>query len=154
MTFQFPNPPITNLLTFRASAALAGAGAWDATPLEVAVPSQSKIKLYCVYTRGAAGGAVDLQPQYAPRSIDAAGVEDWFAQTRYSGGVLAAGSDTQSRLQREYFTYASTAAGAENFVISIDIDSTVERVRVPCRESGVVGNPGTVHIVGFVYSNQ
>lgn len=147
------NSPITNPLLFRAAAALPAAGAWT-TPLEVAVPYKGELALYCTYTRGALGGACDIQPEYSPRSVDAAGVEDWFMQTEYSAAVLAAGVDSQSRLQREYFTYGSTAAGAENFVVKIDIDATVERVRVRARESGVVATPGNLAIYGYAYSEQ
>ena len=148
------NYPITNPILFRAAAALPGAGALDATPLEVAVPYMSKLKLYCTYTRAAVGGSVDMLIQYAPRSGDIPVLEDWFTQTEYSAAVLAPGADSTSFLQRELLRYTSTAAGAECFIVSIDIDSTVERVRVACREVGAVANPGAVSIYGFAYSNQ
>lgn len=148
------NSPLTNPLLFRAAAILAPAGALDAAPLEVAVPYKSKLKLYCTYTRAAAGGSVDLLIQYAPRSADIPILEDWFSQTEYSAAVLAPGVDSTSFLQRELLRYTSTGAGAECFIVSLDIDSTVERVRVACREVGAVGNPGAVSIYGFAYSNQ
>lgn len=153
----FPFPPITNPITFRASAALPAAGAWDAAPLEIAVPSKSRMTLYVSYTRGAAGGAMDFQVVVSPYAANLAGVEDWFMQTEYSAAVLAAGVDSGSRLQREYVTYASQAAAIENFVYGpIDLGAGVERVYVRARESatGIVATPGTAHIVGLVYNEQ
>lgn len=153
-TFVFP--PITNPITFRARAALAGAGAWDATPTVVACPSQTRATLYIEYTRGAAGGAVDFQVAVSPYAADqVAPVESWFYQSEYSAAVLAAGVDSQSRLQREYLTYLSQGAAAETFVYGpIDLGAGVERIEVRARESGVVGTPGTCHIVGIIYSEQ
>jgi len=58
---MFNFPPITNPFVFRAAAALAGAGAWDATPLIISCQSKSRLTLYLSYTRGAAGGAFDFQ---------------------------------------------------------------------------------------------
>lgn len=151
----FPFPPITNPLTFRAAAALPAAGAWDATPLIVACPQYSRLVLYLSYTRGAAGGAFDFQVQVSPYSANAAVVQSWFNQTEFSPAVLAAGADSQSRLQQEYVTYASQGAAIENPVYGpIELGAGVERVMVRARESGVVGTPGTLHIVGIVYNEQ
>jgi hypothetical protein len=155
MTFTFPVPPLTNPFVFRASAALAGAGAWDATPLVIACPQHSRVTFYMSYTRGAAGGAVDFQLLVSPYSATVAGVENWFIQTEFSPAVLAAGVDSQSRLQQEYVTYASKAAAIENVVYGpVDIGANVERIELRARESGVVGTPGTFHVMGVVYSEQ
>lgn len=155
MDFQFPSPPITNPFTFRAAAALPGAGAWDATPLEIACPSQARMTLYVSYTRGAAGGAFDLQLQYSPYSANSLVAANWFTESEFSAAVLAAGVDSQNRLQRAYVTYQSQGAAIENVIYGpFDIDATVERVRLVARESGVVGNPGTLHVVGLIYSVQ
>lgn len=133
--------------TARAAAALPAAGAWDAAPLELYCAGYRICNLYIVYTRAAAGGAMDFQLQVSPRSADAGGVEDWFAASAYDVGAVAAGVDTASAIQREVITYTSTAAGAEDFVFAFVLGPGVERIRIPCRESGVVGNPGAVHIV-------
>jgi hypothetical protein len=153
MPYAEPFPPITNPFTFRASAALAGAGAWDATPTIVACPSYSNLVLYISYTRGAAGGAFDFQLQVSPYSANALVVQSWFNQSEYSAAVLAAGVDSQSRLQQEYITYQSQAAAIENVVYGpVDLGAGIERIMVRARESGVVGTPGTLHIVGIVYN--
>lgn len=155
MPYAEPFPGITNPFTFRASAALPAAGAWDATPLEIACPSNAYVELYFSYTRGAAGGAFDFQMQVSPYSVNPAVVQSWFSQTEFSAAVLAAGVDSQSRLQREYVTYASQGAAIENPSFGpIELGATVERIRIPCRESGVVGTPGTLHIVGIVYNTR
>jgi len=134
--------------TFRAAAALAAAGAFDAAPLEIDTTGMDVLALYVTYTRAGAGGAVDLQPEFSPRSVDAAGVEDWFQATIYNAGAVAAGVDTASLLQREDYTYQATGAGAETFVYALKLNGAVERVRIPCAESGAVGTPGACHIVG------
>jgi len=143
------NPYFTDLTpTFRAAAALPAAGAFDGTPLEIAVTGMDSLILYITYTRAGAGGAVDLRPEFSPRSADAAGVEDWFQATIYSAAVVVAGADTYSDLQRELFTYQATAAGAETFVYTLQLNGAVERLRIPCAESGALGTPGACHIVG------
>ncbi|OGO65926.1 MAG: hypothetical protein A2029_01530 [Chloroflexi bacterium RBG_19FT_COMBO_47_9] len=145
-------PPITNEIIFRASAVLPAAGAWDAAPLEIAVPSKSRMTLYISYTRGAAGGAMDFQVVVSPYSATRAGVQNWFMQSQYDSAALVAGADSQGRVQREYITYGSIGAAIENFVYgSVELDAGVERVRVQARESGVVATPGICHIVGIVY---
>lgn len=152
-----PNPnlndifPVENPVTVRAAAALLGGGAWDATPTEFSVANAHWITLYITYTRAAAGGAIDIQAQWSPYAVLTAGVENWFTQSLYSAGAVAGGADSQSRVQREYVTYSSTAVGAETIAYGpIRIEGTVERLRVACRESGAVANPGTVHIVAIV----
>ena len=134
--------------TFRAAAALPAAGAFDAAPLEIDTAGMDVLVLYVTYTRGAVGGAVSVRPEYSPRSADAAGVEDWFRQTIYSPGAVALNADTTSITQHEDFQYGSLGATAENFVYTLQLGGAVERVRVACAESGVVGNPGSCHIVG------
>ena len=137
-----------NPIVVRASAALSGGGVWDAAPTEFSVAGIGAITFYITYTRAGAGGAFDLQLRSSPYSADVVGVQSWFAMSLYTSGVLAAGVDTQSRIQAEYITYQATAAGAEVFVYGpVELMGTVERLRVRCRESGAVATPGTVHIV-------
>jgi hypothetical protein len=140
---------IDNPITVRASAALPGAGAWDATPTVFAVAGISNITLYISYTRGAAGGAFDIQTLVSPYSANQLVVQNWFSQSAHGIGAPAAGVDTQSRVQREYDTYQATGAAIESFVYGpIELDMTIERIAFQCRESGAVGAPGTLHIVG------
>lgn len=154
MPYPEPFPPITNPVVFRASAVLAGANAWDATPLIVACPQYSRLILYISYTRGAAGGWMDFQIQVSPYSANVAGVQSWFTQTEYSGAVLAAGVDSASRIQREYITYQATGAAIENFVYGpVELGACVERVLVTCREGSGVA-VGTVHIMGCIYNER
>ena len=154
MAFTFPVPPLTNPITFRASAVLLGGNAWDVTPLVVACPAHSKLTLFLSYTRGAAGGAFDFQILVSPYSADVVGVQSWFMQSEFTPAVLAAGVDSQSRLQREYVTYASQAAAIENVVYGpVDLGANIERVQVRARESSQVA-VGTLHVVGVIYSEQ
>jgi hypothetical protein len=144
---------IGTLNILRASAALPAAGAWDAAPTVVAAARTSRITLYCSYTRGGAGGACDFQIQVSPYSVTAlapAGGAEWLPIAQYTGGILAAGADVQSRVQREYVTYQATGAGQEAFAFGpIEIEA-IERVRVTARESGNVGAPGTLQIQGVL----
>ncbi len=145
------HPVIDNPVTIRADTALAGAGAWDAAPLEIACAGFRFAMFYFAYTRGGAAGAFDFQLQVSPRSADAAGVEDWFSQSMMAAGALAAGADTQSRVQREYLTYQATGAGMEDIAYGpVDLGGAAERLRLPCRESGNAGAPGTLHCVAVL----
>ena len=145
---MFPTyPAITNPVTLRTSAALPAAGAWDATPLSAIVGTTSRINLYFEYTRGAAGGAVDWKIETALP----AGTE-WYQTTIESPGIMVAGSDIQSYVQRNHRTYTSTGAAIERFVYGpIEIEAA-EQFRVVARESGVVGNPGTFEVLAIIDS--
>ena len=132
----------------RVSAILAAA--WDAAPLELACPYFDYVTLALSYTRGAVGGAFDIQIWSSLYSLDAgvpAGGAAWKAESVYAGGILAAGADTQSRLQREFETYQATGAAIEAFTYGpIALAGTIERIRVRARESGDVQNLGTLQI--------
>ena len=140
----------------RASAALPAAGAWDATPIEQNVAGAGSILLTFSYTEGAvAGGAFNWQLQVSPFSIAAlvpAGTGEWGDESLHSMGAVVGGADTQSLVQAEYQTFDPTGAAIETFVYGpIELDHTVERVRIPCAESGQVATPGTLAIVMTVY---
>jgi len=129
--------------TARAAAALPAAGAWDATPTEMACPGFQFVTLYISYTRGAAGG--DMQFRIEANPDAAAGT--WYRGGLYAAGAVASGGDSLSNLQREDVEYGSTAAGAETVIYGpLEIRGGMERLRVPCAESGAVGTPGTVSI--------
>ena len=145
----------TNPVTMRASAALPAAGAWDATPTTQNVAGARYVMLSFTYTRGAATGAFDWQIQSSIYSIAGnvpAGAGEWADESIYAGGAVVAGADTQSRAQAEYATFQATGAAAETFTVGpIELDGTIERLRIPCRESGVTGTPGTLACVMEVY---
>ena len=131
-------------------AALPAAGAWVVGP-EITAAIFDQITLFADYIRGAAGGAVDLRLEYSPYSVDQVGVDNWFQMSIYSAGAMAAGTDIQSFIQREYITYTSTGATSEAFIYGpLSLMQTVERVRISARESGVVGTPGTIHVVAVL----
>jgi hypothetical protein len=139
-----PYPFVVNPPVIRAVAVLPAAPAWDATPLEINTVGVHYATFYMSYIRGAIGGAVDFYFEISPMSVDPVAPPTWWRQTLYAGGILAAGVDTQSRVQREYVTYGSTGALLENFVWGpIDLGLSAERIRMFARESGVPGTPGT-----------
>ena len=133
----------------RASAALPAAGAWD-TPTELNVSGAQWITTIFTYTRGAAGGAFDWQMEHSIYSLAAnvpAGANEWSDESVLQLGVVAAGVDTQNLIQECYTTYTSNVAGADSFSVGqVELGGTIERVRFRCRESGVVGTPGTLQI--------
>ena len=141
-----------NPVDARATAALGAAGAWDATPTAFFVSGAQSLTLAFTYTRGAAGGTFDYQIEvslYAVAANAPTGAAEWITEAVYGSGAVALGVDTQSRIQREYQTFGSQGAAAEDFAYGpIALGGTIERVRIRARESadGVVGTPGTLQI--------
>ena len=68
-------------------------------------------------------------------------------------GAVALGADTQSREQREYQTYGSQGAAAEDYQIDFELQAPYERIRIRARESadGDQNNPGTLQITMVVW---
>jgi len=142
--------PDENPVEIRAAAALPAAGAYDPNPTEIAVAGIEWITLYFAYTRGGAGGAFDWQIQVSPYSADTGG-NDWFAQSVYAAGAVVAGVDTTSNVQREENSYQATGAAVETFVLGpIRLAGTIERIRIPCQESGNVGAPGNLEVMAVM----
>lgn len=140
---------VQSLQTARASAALPGAGAWDATPLALFTSGAQRLTITFTYTRGAAGGAFDWQMETSAYSIDAsapAGAGVWATMSIYAAGALVAGADLQSRQQDELVTYTPDAAAIHSLVYGPTDVSGVERIRVRARESGNVANPGLLAV--------
>jgi len=140
-------PTYLQLQTVRASAILLPAGAWDAAT-ELYCTALSYVTFYMSYTRGGAAGAFDFTLEVSPYGADVAGVQSWFQQGIIAGGAVAAGADTTSLTQREQASYTAVGAAIENYVYGpVELQGTVERLRMPCAETGNAGAPGTVHIV-------
>ena len=140
-----------NPVTLRASAALPAAGAWDATPTASFSSGAHNLTLYFTYTDAAQGaGAFDWQLEvsaYSAVALAPTGAAEWVTESVYASGGVVAGADTTSLVQRELQSYTSQGAAAEDFVFGpIELNVTIERVRVRARESGVVGTPGTLQI--------
>lgn len=135
----------------RASALLPAAGAWDATPTELNVSALSGM-LFFTYTQGDQAGAFEWQVQVSPYASAAdipAGAEEWLTLGERQAGVAAAGVDTTNLVQRGIQSYTSTGAGAEAFTDVLRFFAPVQRIRVPARETGVAGDPGTLQIQGM-----
>lgn len=133
----------------RATAALEAAGAWDAAPTELNVYGATSMILSFTYTRGAAGGAFDFQIQasiYSVTALAPAGAGEWMDESLYAAGIVAAGADTTSLVQAELQSFTSQGAAAETFIYGPILLESTERIRIPARESGVVGTPGTLQV--------
>jgi hypothetical protein len=130
----------------RVSAVLAGGGAFDVAPLELACPEFHFVTLEIAYTRGGAGGDMQLKIEISP---DATGT-DWYQAGLYKAGNVLSGADVTSNIQREEIEYGSTAAGVERFTLApLQLQGGAQRIRIPCQESGAVGTPGMVEIIAM-----
>lgn len=141
-------PGQTNPVTLRTSAVLLGAATWDVTPLIVPSTGFDIVTFFFAYTRGAAVGGFDWYIEGSPYAVDVtAPLSSWFCQTLYAAGVLAAGVDTQSRIQREYITYTATGAAIESFMYGpLRFIGTIERLRLFARESTAIA-VGTLQVM-------
>jgi len=139
-----------NVQIARVSAILLAAGAWDATPLELACPYFDFVSLAFTYTRGGVAGAFDWQLWTSLYSVAAnapAGAQEWHAPPIYASGAVAAGADTQSLVQDEYLTYTPIDVAVHSFNYGpVPLRGTIERIYVAARESGNAGAPGTLQI--------
>lgn len=136
------SPSYLDLQTARATVVLPGAGAYDATPIELPCQEYDFITLYIAYTRGDTGGAFKMKIEVSP---DSSG-DTWYRSTVYDAGAVAGGSDTTSLFQREELQYTATGATVEKVVFRVTLDAGVQRVRIPCAEAGAVGKPGTLGV--------
>jgi hypothetical protein len=146
----------TNPVNMRATGALGAAGAWDAAPTEQSIFGAQGLTLSFTYTRAAAGGAFDYQIELSPYGVVGdvpGGAAEWVTEALYQAGGVALGADAQSREQREYQTYGSTSAAAEDYQLDFELQAPYERIRVRARESadGVQANPGTLQITMVVW---
>ena len=152
------SPSYLDLQTARATVVLPGAGAYDATPIELPCQEYDFMTLYIAYTRGDTGGAFKMKIEVSP---DSSG-DTWYRSTVYDAGAVAGGSDTDPSLllyrkphgydagavaggsdttslfQREELQYTATGATVEKVVFRVTLDAGVQRVRIPCAEAGAV----------------
>jgi len=134
----------------RAEGALPAAGAWDATPAGLFVSEADEIALHVSYDGDAAAvnPAVDIRVEISPRSVDHATLPNWFYPSVEQVAAFVAGVDMTSRVQRHsYITYTPTGLTEETLTIQVRTGGHVERLRVTCRESGWLANPGVVSVV-------
>ena len=142
-----------NPVDLRPSAALEAAGAWDTAPVAVRVSDATRMSLALTYTRGGAGGAFDWYIEISYAGVAATlptGAAEWDEMALYASGPVAAGADSQSRIQMEFITFQPLTVNAETFTWDIELDGTVERVRILARESGAVGTPGTLQVTAII----
>ncbi len=132
----------------RADAVLPGAGAFDAAPTEISTGGRQFVELWYAYTRGAAGGSFRDRVEKAVRE---GGVDMWGQDAVISTAVFAAGADSNSRFQREDFSYQATGAAEEIVIMQFDL-GRADKFRVPARELGIVGTPGDLEIKYILYN--
>lgn len=144
------DPFVSPRQVIRARDVLPALGAWDAAPVEINASGANFVLLFLDYLAGAAAGAVDVQLEAAPNSVDGGAAEpDWYPITLFAPGAMAAGTDITSLVQREFINYTSVAVipEVETYCIGpIELRSCVERLRLRARETGNVGAPGTLGV--------
>lgn len=139
----------------RALAALPAAGAWDGDPTALHCEDFHFVTFYLAYMSGNDGqdpvdGAVDFKIEVSPDTSGSV----WHQFTEYAPAVLAAGVDSQSRIQREYITYEPTQDAAFEYFVygAIELRGTIERIRIVARESGDTDHPGQLSVVAVFSS--
>lgn len=129
---------IPNNVRIRAAAALPPAGA-DWTSAWIPCRNFLWATFYIQYQRGGAAGAVTFHLEF--RIARYAGA---YPMSAYAVGVVAAGADTASIIQREVVTYTAVGAGAEAVIWGpIAMRAGVEDLRMVANETGNAGSPGT-----------
>ena len=142
-------PDYSRMQTLRPRALLPLVGAWDAVPVEAICAEYSRVTLYISYAEEDPAGAMDFQVQISPFSENQLTLESWFDLTAYAVGAVVSGADTQSLVQANYVTFEPVSTDDEGFAFLIELDETVQRIRVLCRESGAVADPGYCRVIGI-----
>ncbi len=156
LSLDRPHPVgFVNPVVMRATAALEAAGAWDAAPTEVSCAGAEGLTLSLTYTRGAVGGAYYWQMEfsiYAIANDTPAGAQEWADQSLLAPGAVVVNVDSQSQVQEDHQEYGAVGAAAEAYVFGpMNLEFKPQRMRIRCRESGVVGTPGTLQITGLFW---
>ncbi len=151
-----PHPVgFVNPVVMRASAVLLGAGAWDVAPTEVFCAGAEGVTFSLTYTRGAVNGAYYWQMEFSIYAVVGdvpAGAQEWADQSLLAPGAVVVNVDSQSQVQEDHQEYGAKQAAAEAYVFGpINLEFKPQRIRIRCRESGVVGTPGTLQITGYFW---
>ena len=150
-----PAPVIANPATARADAVLPAAGAWDAAPTVIPCAGYGWVRFYFAYQRSAQESAGSLTYQYeiSPYYADLGEKTDWITQTAYAPAPLTPCLDVCSEVQNEDVTYCSLTTDVETFASPpIHLAGWVERIRIACRESGLLDAPGNAQVIALFYS--
>lgn len=141
------------LRTFRATAVLPGSPTFDPNPAEILCPGFDFLVLYFGYTRGAVGGEFQALIEFSPFVSAPASGGEWFAGSAIEVPTITGGSNVISLVQGERIQYGSTGSGLETFAFGpVSLQRAVQRMRISATETGVVGTPGDLQIVGL-FSN-
>jgi hypothetical protein len=133
---------MTTPRTYRASAALPASGAYDLAPATIEMGTSSRVRLFCKYTRGAAGGAFKLK---VARSDD--GGTTFIDDTVIDGTSLSSGALNVFTLELKFPVAAGAPQESRNFLIEAEIETLV---RVAFAEYGNTGSPGTLEVTMVV----
>ena len=136
---------LDNKLIIRASAALEDAGAYDASPNEMACDAADQVDFWISYDEdaGATNGQVTVKVESA---IRIGGTDYWNNENVViETGALSQGSNVASTTQAEEIEFDPTAATAE-FIHLRALNVNADKIRINVKESGDTSNPGTVVI--------
>ena len=136
--------------TARYLAVLPLAWAWDTDALELACPGFQGVRLFISYMPFANNAFMVFRIEISPYSSDQAGA-DWFqeADTIQPVPLLAPGADTANLIQRQVHSYREVIVNVQNWDHLFTLGSTVERIRVSCRENSKGAPPGLCSIIAL-----
>lgn len=144
MTQSNPIPGVAAAQTARVSAALAAAGAYDTSPVEMNCQGWQWVMFFIKYTRGGAGGDLQFKPEVSPVGSG----DHWYQVGAAVNGSISSGTDLVNNIQRAEVEYGSTGVAAEKVSYGpIFLGGCADRIRLNCQESGATGTPGTVEVL-------
>lgn len=132
----------TTTRTLRASAALAAAGAFNASPTTVALDSHCQsVTVWCTYTRGGSGGYATLRPQISHDGVH------WYAAPILDGTLTtSAPYGTMAVVAAQYNLPAPGDGSAFGIAVSLDV-AGARYLRIAAAEVGNTGAPGTLELL-------
>lgn len=132
--------------TFRASAALAAAGAYDASPTEVPTGGKKYLTINPAYDEdaGAANGRLKYKVEGC---VTTGGVDNWKPISAGEQQATVQGAATEVWLEPAEYEFDPLTAAEEGVSRVYDVRG-FHKVRIPCCESGDVANPGVAEVEG------
>jgi len=125
--------------TAREWAVLPPAGAFDLTPIEIPINMYSEITFAIAYGRSEDGGAITYTVEF---SNDAT---NWYQISEVHSVTPVPGTDVVDLTQRVEMSYTATNDIVERFMTP-SFTTPMQWVRILCRESGEIANPGLASV--------
>jgi len=132
-------------VTIRASATLAGSGAYD-TPTAILLKNFRNIQFFLTYTRAAAGGSMGIKIEYSPDGTN------WFRKTAMDAEAVTTATSLALETQTMTYLYKNESAAAQAFALPV-LKVCTAQMRISVAEVGATGTPGTAVAIMY-YANS